>query len=323
MRVLVIGGTVFLGRAVVQAALARGDEVTYFHRGRHGRGLHPAAEEVLGDRAVGLGALTARDWDAVIDTCGFDPGTVGAAARALAGRAAHYAFVSSGAVYRDWPAAPVAEESAVFDRPEQKYGPLKAAAERAAEAAMPGRVLHVRAGVIVGPHENIGRLPYWLRRVRRGGDVLAPEPRGARIQLVDARDLARWMLAMAEHGQGGAFNAVAPPGLATWEELLELCRAAANPDARLRWVDGARVAAALEDPWTQLPLWPAPLPQMAAIYRIDAARARATGLENRPLAETVRDTWAWLREGGAEAAWRAELRVAGLEPEREAELLRP
>ncbi len=186
---------------------------------------------------------------------------------------------------------------------------------------MPGRVLHVRAGVIAGPHENIGRLPYWLRRMARGGDVLAPEPRGAGIQLIDARDLAPWMLAMAERRRAGAFNAVAPPGWATWEELLELCRAEANPEARLCWVDGERVAAELDDPWSQLPLWPAPVEPAAAVYGVDASRALQAGLVVRPLAATVADTWAWLREGGAEAEWRAELRAAGLEAERERELL--
>jgi 2'-hydroxyisoflavone reductase len=316
--VLVIGGTVFLGRAVVEAALARGDEVTYFHRGRHGRGLHPDAEEVRGDRASDLGRLPDREWELVVDTCGFDAETVGAAARALADRAARYAFVSSASVYRGWPAEPVDEDSAVFESDEREYGPLKAAAERAAEAAMPGRVLHVRAGVIVGPHENIGRLPYWLRRMARGGDVLAPEQRAAPIQLIDARDLARWVLSTPA---AGAFNAIAPPGWATWEELLEQCRATVNPSARLRWVDGARVAAALEDPWTQLPLWPAPVPEAAAIYGVAAGRAHAAGLTHRPLAATVADTWAWLRDGGAQSGWRAELHAGGLEPDRERALL--
>jgi nucleoside-diphosphate-sugar epimerase len=294
--VLVIGGTVFLGRAIVEAALARGDEVTYFHRGRHGRGLHPEAEEVLGDRATDLERLPGGAWDTVVDTCGFDPAAVGTSARALADLAAHYAFVSSASVYRDWPAAPVDEDSAVFEGDEQEYGPLKAAAERAAEAAMPGRVLHVRAGVIVGPHENIGRLPYWLRRMRDGGDVLAPGPRQATIQLIDARDLARWVLAMGAQGGAGVFNAVAPPGSATWEELLELCRAVANPEARLCWVDGGRVAAELEDPWSELPLWPAPVPEAAAVYSIAAGRARDAGLKIRPLAATVGGTWGWLRD---------------------------
>ena len=321
MRVLVIGGTVFLGRAIVEAALDRADEVTYFHRGRHGRGLYPDAEEVLGDRATDLGRLPGNAWDTVIDTCGFDPAAVGGAARALSDRAAHYAFVSSASVYRGWPRAAVDEDSPVFDGDEQEYGPLKAAAERAAEAAMPGRVLHVRAGVIVGPHENIGRLPYWLRRMRRGGDVLAPGPRGAGIQLIDARDLARWVLAMATQGGAGIFNAVAPPGWATWEELLELCRAVVNPRARLCWVDGERVAAALEDPWSELPLWPAPVPDAAEVYSVAAGRARESGLTIRPLAATIGGTWGWLRDGGEEAGWRSELRAGGLDAERERTLL--
>jgi nucleoside-diphosphate-sugar epimerase len=321
VRVLVIGGTVFLGRAIVEAALDRGDEVTYFHRGRHGKGLHPDAEEVLGDRATDLDRLPGNAWDAVIDTCGFDPEAVGGAARTLADRAAHYAFVSSASVYRGWPVAAVDEDSPLFEGDEQEYGPLKAAAERAAEAAMPGRVLHLRAGVIVGPHENIGRLPYWLRRMRQGGDVLAPEPRRAPIQLIDARDLARWVLAMASDCRAGVFNAVAPPGLLTWEELLELCRAVVNPHARLCWVDGERVAAALADPWSELPLWPAPVADAAAVYAIAADRAREAGLKIRPPAATVGETWAWLREGGEQAGWRSELRASGLDPELERRLL--
>jgi nucleoside-diphosphate-sugar epimerase len=305
VRLLVIGGTVFLGRAVVDAALARGDDVTYFHRGRHGRGLHPAARELLGDRRTGL---PDGEWDAVVDTCGFDAGAVGAAARALADRVAHYGFVSSGSVYERWPVEPVDEESAVFTDDADDYGPQKAAAERAAEAAMPGRVLDVRAGVIVGPHENIGRLPYWLRRMQRGGEVLAPGPRDAPMQLVDARDLAAWMLAMAEARRGGVFNAVAPPGWTTWGELLEACRTAVNPEATLCWVDGERVAAALEDPWTQLPLWPAPVPEMAGIYAMQAGRARAAGLRARALPAT------WPTRGpgcGTAASWPAGVLSCG------------
>jgi 2'-hydroxyisoflavone reductase len=318
MRTLVIGGTVFLGRAVVDAALARGDDVTYLHRGRHGRGLHPDAREVLGDRADGV---PDGEFDAVVDTCGFDPEAVGASARALADRAAHYAFISSGSVYRDWPARPVSEASPVFDSDEQEYGPLKAAAERAAEAAMPGRVLHLRAGVIIGPHENIGRLPHWLRRMERGGDVLAPGLADAGMQLIDARDLAAWTLAMGARGEAGAFNAVAPPGWTTWRALLETCRAAVNPAATLRWVEGEHVAAALEDPWTQLPLWPVPVADAAGIYGMDTRRAVAAGLVIRPLEATVADTWAWLRDGGELSPWRDQVRGEGLDAARERALL--
>jgi 2'-hydroxyisoflavone reductase len=186
---------------------------------------------------------------------------------------------------------------------------------------MPGRVLHVRAGVIVGPHENIGRLPHWLRRMERGGDVLAPGPADAGMQVIDARDLAAWTLDMGARREAGAFNAVAPPGWTTWRALLETCRAVVNPAATLRWVDGGRVAAALEDPWTQLPLWPAPGPDVAGIYGMDTRRAVAAGLVNRPLEATVADTWAWLRDGGRLSEWRDELRGEGLEAARERALL--
>src|SRR4051795_1880828 len=241
MRLLVIGGTVFLGRAVAQTALARGHGVTLFHRGRHGAGLFPEAEHLLGDRTQDLAPLEGREWDAVIDTCGFEPEHVGAAARLLADAAGHYGFVSSGSAYAGWPEAPVDEDSPVSTGDEREYGPLKAACERAVEAAMPGRALHARAGVIVGPHENVGRLPWWLRRLAEGGDVVAPGPPGASIQLIDARDLAAWMLDMAERGRAGAYNAIAPPGSATWGGLLEAAHAATGAAVPRAWGDPALI----------------------------------------------------------------------------------
>lgn len=306
---------------LVEAALARGDDVTYFHRGRHGAGLHPGAHEVLGDRATDLDRLPAGDWDAVVDTCGFAPGPVGAAAARLADRAAHYAFVSSASVYSGWPRRATDEASPVHAGDEPDYGSRKAAAERAAEAAMPGRVLHVRAGLIVGPHENIGRLPYWLRRMERGGDVLAPGPADAGVQWIDARDLAEWMLALGARREAGIYNAVAPPGWTTWGALLAACRDEVNPSATLCWVDGARVAAALEEPWTELPIWPAPLAESAHVYDVDARRAEAAGLRPRPPAETIGDTWRWLRAGGELSPWRDEVRGAALDAARERALL--
>src|SRR4051812_17897912 len=199
MRLLVIGGTVFLGRHVAETALARGHEVTVFHRGLHGA-APPGAETLIGDRTADLSALEGGEWDAVIDTCGFQPEDVARTAGALADRAGHYGFVSSGSAYVDWPAAPISEDSPVWESDSRDYGPGKAACERAVEAAMPGRVLAARAGVIVGPYENIGRLPWWLRRLAEGGEVAAPGPPEAELRLIDARDLAAWMLDMAEHG---------------------------------------------------------------------------------------------------------------------------
>ena len=319
MRLLVIGGTVFLGRHVAETALARGHEVTVFHRGRHGR-APDGAEALIGDRTSDLSALEGREWDAVIDTCGFAPEDVALTAGALADRVGHYGFVSSGSAYADWPHAPVSEDSPVFESDEREYGPLKAACERAAEAALPGRVLVARAGVIVGPHENIGRLPWWLRRLAAGGEVLAPGPPEAELQLIDARDLAAWMLDMAEAGRGGAFNAIAQPGSATWGELLALAREVTGGGAELRWVAPELIEARVEEPWEALPLWP--IPSLPGLYGMSAQRAARAGLTPRPLRETVADTWAWLAAGGELDAWRSELRVTGLSPEAERELLR-
>ena len=197
---------------------------------------------------------------------------------------------------------------------------MKAACERAAEAAMPGRVLVARAGVIVGPHENIGRLPWWLRRLAEGGEIFAPGPPEAPIQLIDARDLAAWMLAMAEAGQGGAYNAIAEPGSATWGELLETVRAVTGAGATLRWVEPAFVEEHVEEPWQALPLWP--IPSLAGLYGMAGSRAAAGGLAPRPLRATIEDTWAWLDDGGELDDWRRELRVTGLPAEDERALLR-
>jgi 2'-hydroxyisoflavone reductase len=319
MRLLVIGGTVFLGRHVAETALARGHEVTVFHRGLHGA-APPGAETLIGDRTADLSALEGGEWDAVIDTCGFQPEDVARTAGALADRAGHYGFVSSGSAYVDWPAAPISEDSPVWESDSRDYGPGKAACERAAEAAMPGRVLAARAGVIVGPYENIGRLPWWLRRLAEGGEVAAPGPPEAELQLIDARDLAAWMLHMAEHGGTGAYNAISQPGSATWGELLELAREVTGGRAELRWVAPEVVEARVEEPWEALPLWP--IPSLPGLYGMAAQRAARTGLAPRRLRDTVADTWGWLAEGGELDDWRRELRVTGLSPEEERALLR-
>jgi 2'-hydroxyisoflavone reductase len=318
MRLLVIGGTVFLGRHVVETALARGDEVTVFHRGLHGA-APPGTEVLIGDRTSDISALGGREWDAVIDTCGFQPADVALTAGALADRVGHYGFVSSGSAYRDWPNTPVSEDSPTWEHGDD-YGAGKAAAERAAEVAMPGRVLVARAGVIVGPHENIGRLPWWLRRLAEGGDVVAPGPPTAELQLIDARDLAAWMLDAAMRGVTGAYNAIAQPGSSHWGELLALAREVTGGRAELRWVAPERIEAEVEEPWEALPLWP--IPSLPGLYGMSAQRATRAGLTPRPLADTVGDTWAWLAEGGELDDWRSELRVKGLSPAAERDLLR-
>ena len=313
MRLLILGGTVFVGRAVAEAALARGDEVTVFHRGRHGAGLFgDRVETVLGDRTTDdVDRLRGRRWDVVVDTSGFAPADVARSVAAIS--CERYVFVSTAGVYRDWPLRPVDESSPLHESGDG-YAELKAACER----ELPPGAATVRPGVIVGPHENIGRLPYWLRRMARGGRVLAPGTPDVGIQLIDVRDLAAFCLDCPP----GAFNAVARPRAWSWGQLLETAREVAGaPGTRLCWTPAARVLEAVPDPWGVLPLWPAPLADMPAVYEIGVERSLAAGLGIRRLEDTVADTWAWLSEGGELGDWRAEVQVSGLDADAEAALV--
>ena len=232
----------------------------------------------------------------------------------------HLTFVSTCNVYPAWPAEPVSEDSPVWTEGDD-YGPLKAACERAAEAAMPGRVASLRAGLICGPHDNIFRLPWWVQRIAAGGDVVAPGDPDRAVQLVDARDLAGWMLDLAEGRVAGAFNATAPPGRTTMREALEAAVEVTGSDARLRWVPDDVLVAHEVEPWDELPLW-IPPETGAGTWAIGTERAQAAGLRCRPVAETVADTWAWMRDGAQDIGdWRAENRPRGLSRERERELL--
>lgn len=319
MDLLVLGGTVFVGRAIVDAALARGHRVTVFHRGQHGEDAHPDVEHVHGDRRTDLHLLDGRTWDAVVDTCGFEGPVVGAAARRLSAAVGHYGFVSSVSVYTDWPAVAVTEKSPVKPAGhEDAYGAGKVAAEQAAEAVMPGRVLVTRPGLIVGPYENIGRLPYWLRRVAAGGEVLAPGDPDEPRQWIDARDLAAFHLDCAERSTVGVFNAVGAPGAFTMRELLETCREVTGSDATFTWADGATITGAGIEPWSQLPiwLWDAEA-DVSQTWRVDVSKALAAGLTERPVRETVEDTWAWVQAGADLGGYRSQYAVPDFDPEKE------
>src|SRR4051812_28079295 len=255
MRMLILGGTIFLGRHVAAEALRREHEVTLFHRGRHGNDLLPEAEHLHGDRGGDLSALEGRRFDAAVDTSGYQPADVAASSALLAAAGvAHLSFVSTCNVYPAWPDEPVSEDSPVWTEGDD-YGPSKAPCERAAEAALPGRVAALRAGLLCGPHDNVFRLPWWVQRIARGGEVLAPGDPGRTVQLVDVRDLAVWFLDLAEHRTPGVFNATAPIGQATMREVLEAAVAATGSDARLTWVPDDALAAAGVEPWTEVPLW--------------------------------------------------------------------
>ncbi|MFJ4520158.1 NAD-dependent epimerase/dehydratase family protein [Streptomyces sp. NPDC088810] len=329
MRLLVLGGTEFVGRAVVEAALGRGWEVTVFHRGRH---RPPAGVRSLhGDRTApdGLAALAAAGagWDAVVDTWSAAPRAVHEAARLLRGRAGRYAYVSSRSVYA-WPWPRGAAEDAPLVEGAADAGPTDYAADkRGGELAAVGAFgtadsLLVRAGLILGPYENVGRLPWWLTRIARGGPVLAPGPRELPLQYVDARDLAAWLLGALERGLSGPYNLVGPPGHTTMGELLEACLRVTGADAELRWTDPQLVLDAGIEPWTELPVWVPPGGEMFdAVHCADVSRALATGLVCRPVGETVADTWRWLTELGGSAPQRPDRTRKGLDPQVEAKVL--
>ncbi|MEU4200664.1 NAD-dependent epimerase/dehydratase family protein [Streptomyces sp. NPDC045470] len=326
MKLLILGGTEFVGRAVTEAALARGWQVTVFHRGQHE--APPGASVVRGDRTdpATLTALADGTWDAVVDTWAWAPTAVRDAARLLAGRAGRYVYVSTGSVYRH-PAGPGHTEASPLvdgspDADAVAYAEDKRGGELAALAAFgDDRTVLARAGLILGPWENIGRLPWWLTRIARGGPVLAPGPRDLGLQYIDVRDLAEWVLHAAETGLSGPYNLISEPGHTTMGELLAACVEVTGSDAELRWTGPEELLAAGLAPWTELPLWLPPGELYDAIHRGDATKAHAAGLRCRPAAETVADTWTWLRKLDGPPPLRPRQPV-GLAPEKEEAFLR-
>ena len=314
MKLLLLGGPRFLGRAIADTALARDHELTFFNRGQTNPELYPDAEKLHGDRAGVLEALRDHEWDAVIDTSGYIPDVVRNSAEALA-RSGRYCFVSSISVYADFSVS--ADEDSPLaqlgDQPgdevtNESYGSLKALCEEAVRETFDERALLVRPGLIVGPHDPTGRFTYWPHRFARGGEVLAPAPPERRTQFVDVRDLADWIVDLCERGVGGIFNAT-HPGF-TWVQLLETCRAIAGTESTISWVPNDFLLEHEVGEWMELPLWIAD-PAMAGADQVDVGRALGEGLRFRPLADTVRGT--------LEAASTTD--AAGLAPEREAELL--
>ncbi|MCP2167505.1 NAD-dependent epimerase/dehydratase family protein [Goodfellowiella coeruleoviolacea] len=325
MELLILGGTEFVGRAIAEAAVERGWRVSVFHRGRHAP--PPGVAVLRGDRVApgGLAALERGAWDAVVDTWSGAPRVVRDAARLLAGRVGRFVYISSRSVYA-YPARPgLAEDGPLVeaspDDGEVDYQRAKRGGELAAGAVFGDRALLVRAGLIIGPGENVGRLPWWLRRIARGGPVLAPGPRDLPLQYVDVRDLAGWTLEAVEAGRGGAYNLVSPPGHTTTGELLRACVRATGAAAELRWTDPEVILAAGIQPWTQLPIWIPPGELYDMLHQADVTKAVAAGLRCRPVAETVADTWAWLRGLGGEPPQRPDRPAVGVDPETEARVL--
>jgi 2'-hydroxyisoflavone reductase len=321
--VLILGGTGFLGRHLVEAALEEGHRVTLFNRGLREPDLFPEVEKLEGDRDGDLSALRGRRWDAVIDTCGYVPRVVRASAKVLAGAVDHYTFVSSISVYSEGIAAGADEKAPVRELPDptieevtgETYGGLKALCEQAAEEEMPGRVMNVRPGLISGPHDPTDRFTYGSRRISAGGEVLAPGRKERPVQYIDVRDLAAWIVGTSEERRTGTYNATGPDYELTMGRLLEECEAVGGTAAELVWVSESFLEENGVQPFTELPLW---VPRKnAALLAVDCSRAIEAGLVFRPLAETIEDVLAFDRARPADRET-----AAGLRPEREQELLR-
>lgn len=315
MKLLVLGGTVFLGRHVVAQALARGDEVTLLHRGRRGAGLFPAARTLIGDRDGDLSALAGEHFDAVIDCSGYTAAQLERSTAMLAA-VPQYLFVSSISVGAAFPPGQPYDEDLPRLAGDDGYGQGKARAEDALRAARGDRATIVRPGLIVGPHDPTGRFTHWPVRIAQGGEVLAPGRPLRPVQFIDARDLAAWCLQLVSTGITGSFNAIGDT--LPMEALLHACREVSGSEARFSWVDDQRLIDAKVEPWSELPLWiPEDDPAFGGMLLGTNRRARDAGLRCRPLAETVRDTLAWARTPEGEAARSPHAMTAG----REAELL--
>jgi 2'-hydroxyisoflavone reductase len=339
LRILVLGGTAFLGPAVVDCALARGHEVTLFNRGRTNAHLYPDLEKLVGDRDGDLAALEGREWDVVLDTSAYYPKVVEDAANLLKDRVGHYVFVSSISVFADFSkpgldeTSPVArisdEEIAEVDSVRKitgaNYGALKALCEEAAERIMPGRVCRIRPGLIVGPMDRSGRFTYWPVRVQKGGEVLAPDQPDVVTQVIDVRDLGEWIVHCMEQKTVGIYNATSPAGELTIGEMLEACRDVSGSDATFTWVSREFLAEKEVGAWTDMPVWVPLEGEEAGHPFINVDRALGAGLVFRPIRETVRGTLDWWAALSDEDKARFLLdradKSAGLSPEREAELL--
>ena len=324
--ILILGGTGFLGPHVVDAARARGHTLTLFNRGKTHAGLFPDIEQLRGDRDGHLEALVGRKWDAVVDTSGYVPRIVRASAELLAPNIGHYVFISTISVYESEAVVGADETAAVqaiadpaSEDVKKDYGALKALCERAAEAALPGRVANIRPGLIVGPGDPTGRFTHWPTRMADGGDVLAPGDGTTPVQYIDGRDLAAWIVRAIEQRAVGVYNALGPTQRLTMRDALDGCNRAAGGRANLVWVDAAFLAAHGVTEWSNMPMWADAKGDNAGFGTRSNQRAVAAGLAFRPIEDTARDTLAWLAT--LDEPERTKYRSSGIGRDRELELI--
>ena len=325
-KILVLGGTGFIGPHIVNAATARGHTVTLFNRGKTHPGLFPDVEKLHGDRDGQLGALTNRSWDAVIDPSGYVPRIVKMSAELLAPRVQQYVFISTISVYAKMDVVNADESSPVEtiadptnEDVKANYGALKALSEKAAEAAMPGRVANLRPGLIIGPGDPTGRFTHWPTRLAEGGEVLAPGDGSTPVQYIDGRDLGAWIIRVVENGTVGTMNALGPEKRVTMKDVLDECNRALGNKAQLVWVGNDLLEKEEVHPWSEMPLWIPNQGEFAGFGTLDNRKAVKAGLTFRPIGETAKDTLAWLETLPPEE--RTKARTSGIKPEKEAKVL--
>ena len=332
LRMLILGGTGFIGPAQVEYAISRGHTVTLFNRGRTNPSLFPGVEKLVGDRNApnGYDALKGnREWDVVIDNPTTYPRWVRGAADALAGRTKHYMYVSTISVFSDFsrpgmdedgplnaPGDP--EATAMTPQGPASYGSLKVRSEMDAKERFGANVTIVRPGLIVGPGDLSDRFSYWPVRVEKGGEILAPGTPDDPTQYVDARDLSQWMIRLAENRVMGTFNATGPATPTNMAQMLYGIKAVTGGDARFTWVDADFLQAQKVSAWSEMPVWQPARGRTAGFMSIDCSKAYAAGLTFRPLAVTVKDTLDWYHTRPAEQQERLR---AGIAPEKEAQVL--
>jgi len=324
MNILIIGGTRFLGRHLVNTALASGHQVTLFNRGKSNPDLFPDVETVIGDREHDIDKLSGRTWDAVIDTCGYAPRIVRESAVGLEGSVGRYVFISSISAYADFkkiginesdPGGTMDDES-VEEITGETYGPLKVLCEKTVQGIYSERGLVVRPGLIVGPNDPTDRFTYWPVRVAKGGDVLAPEKPDVPIQIIDVRDLSDFIIKLIEDNESSIYNATGPDYELTLDTMLETCKQVSGSDANIHWASVEFLKQNNVQEWSDMPVWVPDNEENQGFSRMDVSKAISAGLKFRPLEETVRDTLAWANTRPADHQPRA-----GLQSEREQELL--